>query len=440
MLFTLIVLNFVVAETYANCYNENLFSTKTPYSLVQNLDVSIEKPLETCTPVHINMIHRHGHRYPSIKDMKNMKEVGDILNNVNPPSTTNINLPWNLPYTFEQDKILTNVGEAELFGIGKRIVARFPEIFENKYTPFNYTFQSTCKLRCTHSAISLAAGLFDGKGHLGEGKYQPVTLETHPCHSDKVLRFFDHCEKYLDHVVRKNADKEEMKKFQKSPTVTKVIDKINRKLGKMNEGAVLKPKHLKVIMVMCAYELGMHGGNMKTGICSLLDDEDHLVGEYLIDLKHFYARSAGFKVNYESACPLLDDFITTIREFALSPQNGKVGIFRSAHAETIIPLFALLNVSLDNVPMKTENFDELKVRRFRGACLSPFSGNLYFVLYNCSGVYKIQLYINERLVKMPCCQSGVDCDLETFLDHYGPLADGCHFDHICKTHVHKTDL
>ena len=438
MLLTLMILNYV-AETYATCYNKNLFSTKTPYSLVQNLDISIEKPVETCTPVHINMIHRHGHRYPSIKDMKNMMEVGDILNAANPANKTNLNLPWNMPFTFEQDKILTDVGEGELFGIGKRIVGRFPEIFENKYTPFNYTFQSTCKLRCTHSAISLAAGLFDGKGHLGEGKYQPITLETHPCHSDKVLRFFDHCEKYLDHVVRKNADKEEMKKFQKSPLVANVIHKINQKLGKIGEEEdVLKPKHLKVIMVMCAYELGMHDGNMKKGICSLLDDEDHMIGEYLIDLKHCYARSAGFKVNYESACPLLNDFITTIREYVSSPRNGKVGVFRSAHAETIIPLFALLNVSLDNILMKTENFNDLKVRRFRGACLSPFSGNLYFVLYNCSGVHKIQLYINERLVKMPCCQSGVDCDLEAFLDHYGSLADGCHFDHICN--VHKTEL
>lgn len=439
MLLIILILNFVIG-TNANCYNENLFSTKTPYSLVHNLDVSIEKPLETCKPVHINMIHRHGHRYPSIKDMKNMMEVGGILNTANPPpNITNLNLPsWNLPYTFEQDKILTEVGESELFRIGKRIVARFPTIFENKYTPFNYTFQSTCKLRCTHSAISLAAGLFDGKGHLGERKYQPISLETFPCHSDKVLRFFDHCEKYLDYVIKKNADKQEMKKFQKSPHVAKVIEKINRKLGIINEKDALKPKHLKVIMVMCAYELGMHGGSMKAGICSLLDNDDHLIGEYLIDLKHFYARSAGFKINYESACPLLNDFITTIRAFASSPRNGKVGVFRSAHAETIIPLFALLNISLDNIPMNTENFDDLKVRRFRGACLSPFSGNLYFVLYNCSGVYKIQLYINERLVKMPCCQSGVDCDLETFLDHYGVMADGCHFDHICK--VHKTEL
>ena len=437
MLFTLLILSFI-AENYASCYSKNLFSTKTPYSLVQNLDVSIRKPLETCIPVHINMIHRHGHRYPSIKDMKNMMEVGDILNAANPVNTTNLDLPWKLPYTFEQDKILTDVGEKELFEIGKRIVARFPTMFEPKYTPFNYTFQSTCKLRCTHSAISLAAGLFDGKGHLGAGKYQPISLETHPCHSDKVLRFFDHCNKYLDHVIEKDAGKHEMKKFQKSPLVAKVIDKIKRKLGYDYEKISLKSKHLKVIMVMCAYELGMHGGSMNTGICSLLDDEDHLIGEYLIDLKHFYVRSAGFKINYESACPLLNDFITTIREFTSSPSNGKIGIFRSAHAETIIPLFALLNVSLDNVPMKTENFEDLKVRKFRGACLSPFSGNLYFVLYNCSGVYKIQLYINERLVKLPICQSGFDCDLATFLDHFGPMADGCHFDHVCK--IHKTEL
>ena len=432
MILIIVVLLTIFGDVYTSCYSKKLFSTKTPYSLVQNLDITIKRPSEQCTPVHINMIHRHGHRYPSIKDMKNMMEVGDIINAAN-PTHSNIKLPWKLPYTFEQDKILTSVGESELFGIGKRIVARFPEIFEQKYTPFNFTFQSTCKLRCTHSAISLAAGLFDGKGHLGKGKYQPISLETYPCGSDKVLRFFDHCEKYLDYVVDKNADKQEMKNFQKTPMVKMVIDKVKKKLMNKSENDIpLKPKHLKVIMVMCAYELAMHGGDMNSGLCSLLDEEDHLVGEYLIDLKHFYARSAGFKINYESACPLLNDFVTTIRQFVSSPKDGKIGVFRSAHAETIIPLFALLNVSLDSIPMRSDNFDELTVRRFRGACLSPFSGNLYFVLYNCSGTVKVQFYINEQLVKLPCCQSSVDCDLTDFLEHYGKMADGCHFEHICR--------
>ena len=363
-----------------------------------------------------------------------MMEVGGIINNISPPSNK-INVPWKLPYTFEQDKILTTVGEKELFGIGKRIVARFPGIFEQPYTPFNFTFQSTCKLRCTHSAISLAAGLFDGKGHLGEGKYQPITLETHPCHSDIVLRFFDHCEKYVSHVSESEAGKREMKTFTKSQHVKKVIDKIKQKLG--GDSVPLKPKHLKVIMVMCAYELGMHGGTMDTGFCSLLDAEDHFVGEYLIDLKHFYTRSAGFGINYESACPLLDDFVKTLNNFVESPKLGKIGVFRSAHAETIIPLFALLNVSLDHVQMKADNFEDLKTRRFRGACLSPFSGNLYFVLYDCDGVYKIQLYINERLVKLPCCKSDVDCTFEEFLEHYKLMTDKCHFEHICKIHKHE---
>ena len=132
------------------------------------------------------------------------------------------------------------------------------------------------------------------------------------------------------------------------------------------------------------------------------------------------------------------DFIKTLRNFVESPKDGKIGVFRSAHAETIIPLFALLNVSLDYVQMTSDNFASLKTRRFRGACLSPFSGNLYFVLFQCDDVYKIQLYINERLVKLPCCQSQVDCTFEEFLEHYKPMVDKCHFDHICK--IQKSEL
>jgi len=437
-----ILIAFIIAkQAFGNgCFQENLFSTKTPYAFIQNKDVSIKKPAENCIPVHINMIHRHGHRYPSIKDMKNMMEVGNIINKVPNSVAINLKRPWNLPYTFEQEKILTKVGEKELFEIGKRVVARFPEIFDHPYTPFNFTFQSTCKLRCTHSAISLAAGLFDGKGHLGTGNYQPINLETYPCHNDKVLRFFDHCEKYVQHIAESEAGKREMNVFSKSLHVANVIDKIKQKLG--GNHVELKPKHLKVLMIMCAYELGMHDGSLSSGICSLLDEEDRLVGEYLIDLKHFYVRSAGFKINYESACPLLTDIVTTMKSFVSNPSEGKIGIFRSAHAETIIPLYALLNVSLDSTQMTAENFKSLESRKFRGACLSPFSGNMYFVLFKCGDsnddTYKVQLYINERLVEVPWCESSIDCDLNDFFAYVESSVKNCHFDHICN--IKKEEL
>jgi len=155
--------------------------------------------------------------------------------------------------------------------------------------------------------------------------------------------------------------------------------------------------------------------------------------EYLLELKHFYKRSAGYKITYASSCPLLRDIVDTLKPVVANASQSFCGVFRSAHAETVIPLHALLGINLDAEPPTAANFQEMSGRKFRSGCISPFSGNINFVLYSCEeGGFKIQTYVNERLVKIPCCESEVDCPFEDFLACYENIVQTCDFDEMCN--------
>lgn len=348
---------------------------------------------------------------------------------VNISSSISLKLPWKCPFSEFQDKILSSIGEEELYGVGKQLAQTFPELFSEKYSPLLYNFESSCKLRCVHSANALALGLFEGTGTVGKYKSQPIAIKVLPCDNDPVLRFFQICKKYTVNVLKRKSSLYERDEFDKGPEMRKVKEKVLEKLGMVEKK--LKVKDLKAIYLACSYDLSMF--NSTSGICSLLDEEDKSVLEYSLDLKHFYTRSTGYKINYQSSCLLLMDIIDSIKSAASNSSHSYIGIFRSSHAETIIPLFAILGLHVDEEKLVASNYNEMKRRRFRGACLSPFSGNLYIILYNCQNDgYKIQLYVNEQLTKVPCCESASECKLETFLRCFKKDIIDCHFEQICN--------
>lgn len=62
------------------------------------------------------------------------------------------------------------------------------------------------EIACTESKIpgrtlcsgsAFVYGLFDGAGTLGPNKYQPVSIWSDSLPSDRRLRFYDNCDKYL---------------------------------------------------------------------------------------------------------------------------------------------------------------------------------------------------------------------------------------------------
>jgi len=417
-----------------NCYNSPLFGTKTPYVMIENLDLNVTYP-DTCEPIQINMLHRHGNRYPSTKDVRKMDDMIDKVNaeinsNFEGINKLDLSLPLKKLFSEETDKLLSNVGEKELYELAKRIKARFPGVFELPYTPLNYNIQSSCKLRCTHSANALAAGFFHNTGVLGECDYQPVAIESLPCNNDPILRFFEMCQKYVYEVTKNKSALKEVYEFGKGPELKSVVEKIKFKLGLPNLD--LEPVHVQSMFILCAYNIGMFKGSLHKDLCSLFDEEDRKILEYWYDLKHFYRRSLAYGITYKSSCYLLKNMYDTLLEAKENPSKAFKGIFRSAHAETIIPFYTLLGL-FGNEYLTHKNYQEMRDRKFRSACFSPFSGNTYFVLYKCANnKFKIQLYVNELLKKMPCCDSEIDCDFDVFLQCYKKVIEQCNLDKLCK--------
>ena len=420
-----------------------LFSTKTPYSFVENDNLNISRPSAECKAFHVNMVHRHGHRYPSSGDLKDFADLSRKINRGQVvESNLNFSLPWYTPFFKAESSHLTNVGELELYQLSKRIKARFPSIIhDNKYSPWKDVFMSTNKERTIHSANALSAGFFEGVGSLAGGKIQPITIVVSPRDpNDKLLHFYDACPNFVSNIADNQQVVAEFMEFQKGQEVQLVKEKIKKKLNLTLLDDDLSYDNLDSIFISCAYELSMLNGSMNSGICALLDEEDRKVLDYAHDLEDFYQVSNPRNpITYAIACHLLDDIMKTLRDAAAVSKSKSVvrGVFRSTHSKAVMMMFTLLGLNKQTEPLMHDNYLEMSMNRsFHGTRIAPFSANFYFVLYGCSGDrVKVQFYWNERLQKLPGCLSIKDCDLDDFFLHFKDIQIDCAatFEKLCET-------
>jgi len=415
---------------WTKCGDQALFATKTAYKLVANSNVHVEKP-KGCVPVHLNMVVRHGTRFPGAKYVARFDKLAEKINKATETIDPNVNLklPWKNPFLAELGKNLAIQGAEELFGIGRKLRARFPEVFEKVYSYDDYYFRSTCMDRAKDSAKALGKGLF-----YGHKSKDPLKVEFVPCEKDRLLKSYDLCEKKVVSVSDNDTALAEEDAFYDGPEMARVGEKIVRKLGLV--GTKFSGKELKYLFMGCAFGIALKDGSRDAGLCSLFDEDDFKVLEYSQDVGNFYERGPGYKINADASCTLLKDMVRHMQAM-IGQNNGYKkysGIFRAAHSETIFPLNALLGVNVDNMELNSKNFLKATERKFRSGCIAPFAGNVLFTLYKCDEAnnYKVQLYVNERLTRIPCCKSAVDCDFQTFQNCYSKQVEGCDFDTLCK--------
>ena len=413
-----------------------LFGTKTAYFF--NDSAPALKIPNACDAVHINMVIRHGSRYPSDGDMEEIQELLTKLHTIHTSNSpfryANLIIPWKTPSEWQHvtPSELSSVGEIEQYNIAKRYRSRFPGIFDKPYWNKYFRFVSTDKSRTVQSAVSFAHGIFEGKGPVGDSNFQPVAITySGPEEKDDLLSPDDACPRYETEVDDLAGD--EADKFLKSSDMINVTKRLEQRLQIAGELSLTKDDVEKIFR-LCAFGVMNRGDN---SWCPLLDPKDMAAIEYLDDLENYYEHSYGIEFSYKIICVLVKHITQNLRDFAAGKAEH-YGIFRFSSSGTVTPLLAMLGLFKDSVPLRADNFRQQGERQFRMSNMVPMSANVAFVLYKCNSTedqfeveYKVQVLLNEELVGLPCCQGNKTCSLENFLLCFDEDVKNCDFEAMC---------
>lgn len=424
-----------------------------------------------CTPLHLNIVARHGTRAPTKKRIKELDRLAirlDSLLREAKQGTQDWSMQkipswlsgWKSPWKGRQTGgELVSEGENELYQLGFRVRERFPELFKEEYHPDIFTIRATQVSRASASAVAFGIGLFSGKGTLGPGRHRAFSVISESRASDIWLRFHDNCETY--------------KEYRKSqaPAVDKLKEPI---LNEITSGLVTRyhlnftRQDVATLWFLCKQEASLL--QITDQACGLFSAYEVSLLEWTDDLEVFLLKGYGNSINYHMGIPLLKDIIHSIeqaivaREENLTPGTFEKARLRFAHAETVIPFICLLGLFLEESEFEKIQRDQPldlppkppQKRNWVASTIAPFAGNNMLISFHCPGndsngiitsegyksKYFVQVLHNEVPVPMSGCGNNDFCPLEVFKERIVNPHLTHEFESLCKPKLKlpKSDL
>ncbi|XP_020927944.1 multiple inositol polyphosphate phosphatase 1 isoform X2 [Sus scrofa] len=255
--------------------------------------------------------------------------------------------------------------------------------------------------------------------------------------NDKLMRFFDHCEKFLTQVERNATALYHVEAFKTGPEMQNILKKVAAILQVPVNN--LNADLIQVAFFTCSFDLAIKG--VKSPWCDVFDIDDAKVLEYLNDLKQYWKRGYGYTINSRSSCTLFQNIFQHLdkaieQKQSSQPVSSPV-ILQFGHAETLLPLLSLMGYFKDKEPLTAYNYKEQMHRKFRSGHIVPYASNLIFVLYHCKNAktpkeeFRVQMLLNEKVLPLAHSQETVSL-YEDLKNHYKDILQSCQTTEDCE--------
>ncbi|TYH67800.1 hypothetical protein E1A91_D06G197600v1 [Gossypium mustelinum] len=433
-------------------------STVTRYGAVKDIVDNSFIPSDIpqgCTPIHLNLVARHGTRSPTKKRVREMEKLASHIKElIEDAKQRNLSLQkvpawfhnWESPWKGKlKGGELDIKGEEELYQLGIRVRERFPDIFNEEYDPDVYPIKTTQIPRASASAVAFGMGLFSGKGSLGPGRHRAFAVTSESRASDTILRFFECCQTYKD--FRKNQEPSFNK--LKEPILTEITSALAKRYD-FN----FTRQDISSLWFLCKQESSLL--DITDQACSLFSPTEVALLEWTDDIQMFMVKGYGKSLNYRMGVPLLKDVLQSMSEAINADEDNQVpgsyekARLRFAHAETVVPFSCLLGLFLEGSDFERIQKEEPldlppkppQKRNWRGSIVAPFAGNNMLVLYSCpansSSKYFVQVLHNEHPIPMPGCGSTDFCPFQVFKDKIVEPHFMHDYDTLCNAHLDES--
>lgn len=395
-------------------------ASKSPYPEVPSTD----NITETHELVQLQIIKRHGSRYPSEGDTADLIEVIDLLKNAtNPPDWIK---DYENPFLPRRAGSLDKNGQYEHYDHGRRVAKNYPDLVQQVIdgdTIIHMSAYSSFSNRTSQSAAAFQLGLYQGDGSFGTEKFLPAPLLQYGKDNDTILALDGNCPNW-----KKRGDLDDESHAYRDQAEAPIAKRLSEELG-----ANVTVKHVDHIYTGCVFEVS-HRRRADT-FCSLLSKDDILVNEYREDLSYYYGWGPGDKLNSQVACATMQDVMANIDAATSSKSNDKDAdydriAFKAGHRETIMFMESFLGMFEEGPKLQANSSQsDIDNRVYRSSKVGHFAVNFTFQLLRKDGKFYIRTLLSERPITVPGCKTEI-CPLDQFK---AALADKlkCNIDQVC---------
>ena len=365
----------------------------------------------------IQVLSRHGTRFPNAGDKKDMIRVATIL-----ASSKNNTVAWAKefnPTDYPDDKFdqLTDNGEDEVYQIGLRMGEKYSQL-RSKITQASQVKNIASDYpRTIRSGTAFIKGFFKGSA-VGSD----IPLTTINAEQDTTVHLTSNCPQYTKEVGKN--PKTEMNAY---------IDKAfpaNAERFKKDFGVDISSRDVFAVLLTCAYEASIY--HRVDTFCSILSKEDYMMSEYAFDIKYTNKYSYPHEINSLMACDLVKEIVTDLDNARQGKQDAPRISFKHGHSMTVLPLAARLGIHKDGYLLTADaSKEQIDSRMFRTSEDDTYGANIMFQLLNKKGTEEkfVRVLLSEVPTVLPGCNAEV-CSYETFKQAVAPLLQ-CNREEVC---------
>lgn len=393
------------------------YSTKQPYFPAGTID-SYSKAPEGFQQIYTSSVNRHGSRglssfkyddlagqmLTAAKERGQLTELGErLIPQVEAMSKANRELTGPGEGGYGN---LTAFGRAELSGIGERNARRNAELFDAiDREKHSISFLSSGEDRAIESGWYFGSGLLETNPELTDNLTYGAAdghVELEPrrdllyAHKDKTAPSYEAYKAWADGDVLEEKVEQAYAKPVSREAATSLLGKIFAPefIDAIDNGTLTfvgvekKDKTVEGIVdaALQFYNLYIIAPAMEEEPAKpaegwifdeYMDESDGPTFAYLLDVEDYYEKGpaiAGQTVSYDNFAPLLDHMLAGVRERA---EGGDTAAeFRFGHAETIVPLAALLKLPGSEKGVPANQVMDYSNSSWRGDKVTPMGANI----------------------------------------------------------------
>lgn len=362
------------------------FGSAMPYEA----PASVAAAPDSLTPVFINHVGRHGARYPSSARHSSgilaLLDKADSLGTITPRGRELRELAATVGRLSKgRWGALDSLGTAEQWGIAARMQKAYPELFKGRRVEAVASYVP----RCVMSMYSFLHQITRLDNHV------EITARSGREFS-WMLRFFDVDNDYRDYVKGESW----RDAYTSVADAVMPVGPLERVLGKDFPFGEIDFQNAAMEMYQTVSGTAAMGLECDPSRYFTREEINSLWQCFNLRQYLLHSASTMSSLPAEIASPLLQNLVeTTDRAISDHATKGDKGVsLRFGHAETLMPLFALMKIP--GCFYLTNYFDSVG-RNWRDFYMVPMAANLQIIVFVAdSGRYYVRFDLNERPVAL----------------------------------------
>lgn len=382
----------LTAEYPCVCSKIEYAGTYMPYS--ESIQLHETEPPSGYTPFYINHIGRHGsqtfHSSETLDfvllHLREARKTGKLTPVGKELHTHLQKLRSNLEGHWGE---LTEMGRTEQAGIAYRLVNRYPDLFKKSSTPLFIHAISSPINKCMNSMYCFVSNI----------KYLSTSnliIKTgYNRANSPILDFFNQNSNYL-RFYNKGNWRNRFEKFKQNELhSSRLLSLLFTPTYKISEEI-----QYKLILSLFSIRNTLLNQKSDFNIDELFTEADFNSLWQIENVRDYLSHAGSGEENFIAlriAAPLLMDMISSTDK-AIHSQK-QLATLRFAHAETLIPLIALMGIPEGMAHIT--NLEQL-CRYWRNYEVAPMAANLQWVFYqNKNGNVLVKVLLNEKETTLP---------------------------------------